>query len=69
MTVLVGTLFIDRVGRRTLFLLGGISISICQFMLGVLYATGLAKTPVGKWFVIAFSKSFLSVLVSFKFVH
>lgn len=55
LTVLVGTSFIDKVGRRTLFIVGGIAVAFCQFMLGIMYATGAAQTSIGKWFVIAFS--------------
>jgi len=40
---------IDRIGRRPLFIGGGIAVSFTLYVIGAMYASGAARTPVGKW--------------------
>ncbi|GAA5877955.1 hypothetical protein JCM1840_000123 [Sporobolomyces johnsonii] len=54
----VGTTYIDRVGRRTIWLVGGSATAACHMVLGILYATSAAHTAAGKWVVIAFIELF-----------
>ena len=49
----VSTFYIDKVGRRTLWLIGGGVVAGCHFLLGAMYASGAAKDRIGKWVVIA----------------
>lgn len=53
-----GYFYIDRIGRRPLFIGGGIAVSATLYVIGGMYASGAAKTPVGKWIVIAFIELF-----------
>ncbi|GAA5917842.1 hypothetical protein JCM6882_000838 [Rhodosporidiobolus microsporus] len=46
--------FIDRVGRRPIYIGGGMLVSITLFVIGSMYASGAAKTEAGKWTVIVF---------------
>ncbi|GAA5961112.1 hypothetical protein JCM3765_001231 [Sporobolomyces pararoseus] len=47
-----GSFYISKVGRRTIWLVGGTCTATCHLLLGSLYASGAAKTPAGKWVVI-----------------
>ncbi|GAA5925973.1 uncharacterized protein JCM15063_005174 [Sporobolomyces koalae] len=49
---IAGQFYINRVGRRTIWLVGGTATATCHLLLGSLYASGAARTPVGKWIVI-----------------
>ncbi|KZP11841.1 putative transporter [Athelia psychrophila] len=54
----LGTLYVDKVGRRTLILGGGICVAATQLTIGILYASGAAYTPFGKWAVIVLIELF-----------
>ncbi|BGP13275.1 hypothetical protein JCM10213v2_001194 [Rhodosporidiobolus nylandii] len=43
---------IGRVGRRPLFLWGGLGIAVTMLLLGIMYASGAVHGSVGKWFTI-----------------
>ncbi|GAA5846701.1 hypothetical protein JCM3766R1_002885 [Sporobolomyces carnicolor] len=49
---LAGQFYINRVGRRTIWLVGGTATATTHLLLGSLYASGAARTPAGKWVVI-----------------
>jgi MFS family permease len=53
-----GTLYIDKIGRRRLFIVGGVIIVICHFTLGTMYLTRASETAVGKWVCIVFIEIF-----------
>ncbi|ORY89284.1 general substrate transporter [Leucosporidium creatinivorum] len=53
-----GYFYIDRIGRRPLFIGGGIAVSCTLYVIGAMYASGAAHTSVGKWVVIAFIELF-----------
>lgn len=53
-----GTFYIDKVGRRTIWLVGGTATACCHFVLGILYLTGAAHGSVGKWIVVVFLELF-----------
>lgn len=55
---LLGTLYIDRVGRRRLFLSGGVAVGSCLFALGAMYSTGASQSPAGKYICIALIELF-----------
>lgn len=46
---LCGTLWVDRLNRRTIVIWGGSSVSFSMIMIGILYGTGAAGGRVGKW--------------------
>lgn len=48
---LAGYFYIDRIGRRPLFITGGACVSACLFVLGAMYASGASGTAGGKWCV------------------
>ncbi|KAM0749065.1 general substrate transporter [Meredithblackwellia eburnea MCA 4105] len=52
-TSIISATYVDNVGRRTLWLVGGVLVGTCHFILGSLYASGAAKSEAGKWVVIA----------------
>lgn len=54
----LGAFYIDQVGRRRLFLIGGVLIAFCHCWIGILYYTGLAQTPAGKFIVIGLIEIF-----------
>ncbi|GAA6030128.1 hypothetical protein JCM8097_009275 [Rhodosporidiobolus ruineniae] len=54
----VTTLFIGKVGRRTIFIGGGLSIASTLFVLGIMYASGGAKGRIGKWVTVVFIELF-----------
>ncbi|GAA6001436.1 hypothetical protein JCM10207_006666 [Rhodosporidiobolus poonsookiae] len=56
--VIAGTFYIDKVGRRKIWLVGSAATSFTLYVIGILYATGGARTPVGKWVVIVFIEAF-----------
>ncbi|BGO99822.1 hypothetical protein NBRC10513v2_004049 [Rhodotorula toruloides] len=56
--VFAGTFYIEKVGRRKIWMVGGTGTSVCLFTLGFLYATGAAHTPVGKYAAIIFIELF-----------
>lgn len=58
LTTLAGTAYIDRVGRRQLFLVGGLCICFSELMIGVLLASNAQTTPIGRVFVIGFVEIF-----------
>ncbi|GAA6022959.1 hypothetical protein JCM11491_005483 [Sporobolomyces phaffii] len=49
---LAGQYYINKVGRRTIWLVGGTATATCHLLLGTMYASGAARTPAGKWVVI-----------------
>ncbi|KAI5481723.1 hypothetical protein MNV49_002949 [Pseudohyphozyma bogoriensis] len=48
----VGTLFVDRAGRRPMIIGGGIAMTAALLLMGALYASKGAETKGGKWVVI-----------------
>jgi len=46
---LAGTLYVDKVNRRTIVITGGCLVSFAMIMIGILYASGAAQQRVGKW--------------------
>ncbi|KAK4054522.1 hypothetical protein OIV83_001016 [Microbotryomycetes sp. JL201] len=56
--VVIGYFYIDRIGRRPLYLVGGFCISTTLFVIGSLYASGGVKTSAGKWTVIVMIELF-----------
>mgnify|MGYP002477626719 FL=1 len=56
--VLLGTIvnyfYVDRAGRRTIFVTGGAVVGTALFVIGSMYASGAAATERGKWVVIVF---------------
>lgn len=46
---LAGTLYVDKLNRRTIIITGGCLVSFAMIMIGLLYGTGAAKDRVGKW--------------------
>ncbi|BGP55798.1 hypothetical protein JCM8202v2_003405 [Rhodotorula sphaerocarpa] len=65
----IGTLYIERVGRRRIWLVGGSATASCHLVLGILYATGAARGNVGRFFVIAFIELFaISFVLSWSLV-
>ncbi|KAK4056720.1 hypothetical protein OIO90_002272 [Microbotryomycetes sp. JL221] len=57
-TTVIGYFYVDRIGRRPLFITGGAIISTELFLIGVLYASGGAYTAAGKWIVIVLIELF-----------
>ncbi|GAA6001434.1 hypothetical protein JCM10207_006665 [Rhodosporidiobolus poonsookiae] len=55
---MIGYTYIHKVGRRTIWLNGGTAVATCLYVLGALYATGGAGTPVGKWMCLVFIELF-----------
>ncbi|GAA6028186.1 hypothetical protein JCM8097_006904 [Rhodosporidiobolus ruineniae] len=59
-----GTFYINKVGRRTIWLVGGSATAASHMFLGILYATGAARGSVGKYFamvgIFLFAISFTS---------
>ncbi|GAA6063189.1 hypothetical protein JCM10212_006855 [Sporobolomyces blumeae] len=53
-----GQFYINRVGRRTIWLVGGTATATCHLLLGSMYASGAARTSAGKWAVIVFIELF-----------
>ncbi|GAA5833654.1 hypothetical protein JCM9279_001587 [Rhodotorula babjevae] len=54
-----GTFYIDRVGRRKIWIVGGTCTAFCHFTLGLFYATGVPhKSEAGKYAVIIFIELF-----------
>ncbi|KZP33388.1 MFS transporter [Athelia psychrophila] len=54
----LGTFYVDKVGRRTMIIGGGICVATTQLCIGSMYASGAAYTPIGKWVVIALIELF-----------
>ncbi|BGP37168.1 hypothetical protein JCM10450v2_001074 [Rhodotorula kratochvilovae] len=56
--VVIGTLvtafYVDRAGRRTIFVAGGAAVGGALLVIGSMYASGAAYTEKGKWVVIVF---------------
>lgn len=48
---IVGSTYIDKIGRRPLFIYGGAVVAGSQLLLGVMYASGANKGG-GRWFII-----------------
>jgi MFS family permease len=46
-----GSTYIDKIGRRPLFIYGGSVVAGSQLLLGVMYASGANKGG-GRWFII-----------------
>ncbi|GAA5990957.1 hypothetical protein JCM11641_007446 [Rhodosporidiobolus odoratus] len=61
LSTFVTATFIHQVGRRPIFLWGGVGIAATLFVLGSMYASGAAHTPVGKWVTIVFIELFAFV--------
>ncbi|GAA5854431.1 hypothetical protein JCM8547_001820 [Rhodosporidiobolus lusitaniae] len=53
-----GTFYINRVGRRKIWLFGGTAVAFCHIVLGILYASGAAQSPVGQYAAIVFIELF-----------
>ncbi|GAA5851060.1 hypothetical protein JCM8547_009167 [Rhodosporidiobolus lusitaniae] len=53
LSTFVTAAFIQKVGRRPIFLWGGVSTATCLMVIGILYASGAAYAS-GKWAVIVF---------------
>ncbi|GAA5936855.1 sugar porter family MFS transporter [Sporobolomyces koalae] len=47
----IGSTYIDKIGRRPLFLIGGSVVAASQLILGIMYASGANKGG-GRWFII-----------------
>ncbi|GAA5824415.1 hypothetical protein JCM5353_005029 [Sporobolomyces roseus] len=47
----IGSTYIDRVGRRKIFIYGGSVVTASQLLLGIMYASGANKGG-GRWFII-----------------
>lgn len=46
-------LFADRWGRRTAVITGGVGLSVCMFLMGILYAAGVVHSyGAARWVVI-----------------
>ncbi|GAA5975420.1 hypothetical protein JCM11641_004258 [Rhodosporidiobolus odoratus] len=54
----LGALYINKVGRRKIWLVGGTATSACHMVLGLMYATRAAHKPAGKWVAIIFIELF-----------
>ncbi|SGY15415.1 BQ5605_C013g07363 [Microbotryum silenes-dioicae] len=54
----ISATYVDRAGRRTLFLRGGLGIAVCHTLIGALYASGAAYSPGGKWAIIVLIELF-----------
>ncbi|KAM0756661.1 general substrate transporter [Meredithblackwellia eburnea MCA 4105] len=63
-STIVSTFYIDRVGRRRLWIIGGLLIGGCHYLLGALYASGKARDDRGKWVVIITIELFAIAFVS-----
>ncbi|GAA5901726.1 uncharacterized protein JCM6883_000375 [Sporobolomyces salmoneus] len=50
-TTIIASTYIDKVGRRPLFIYGGAVVAGSQILLGVMYASGANKGG-GRWFII-----------------
>ncbi|SCV70189.1 BQ2448_1583 [Microbotryum intermedium] len=48
----ISATYVDKAGRRTLFLRGGVGIAVCHILIGSLYASGAAYTTGGKWAIV-----------------
>ncbi|GAA6060934.1 hypothetical protein JCM10212_003842 [Sporobolomyces blumeae] len=57
-SIIASSFFINKVGRRTIWLIGGSATAFCHLVLGTLYATSAARTPVGKYVVLVFIELF-----------
>ncbi|GAA5896003.1 hypothetical protein JCM6882_005583 [Rhodosporidiobolus microsporus] len=55
---IAGTFYIDKIGRRKIWLIGGSATAFCHFILGILYASGAGYNNVGKWAAIIFIELF-----------
>ncbi|BGP48454.1 hypothetical protein JCM10450v2_004330 [Rhodotorula kratochvilovae] len=54
-----GTFYIDKVGRRKIWIVGGTATALCHFILGIFYATGVThRSEAGKYAVIVFIELF-----------
>ncbi|GAA5831306.1 hypothetical protein JCM11251_007829 [Rhodosporidiobolus azoricus] len=51
--------FIDRAGRRPIYIGGGIAVAVTLLIIGSMYASGAAGTEAGKWTVIVFIELFV----------
>ncbi|SCV70731.1 BQ2448_3493 [Microbotryum intermedium] len=51
-TTALAATWVDKIGRRTLFLWGGLAIAICHACIGSLYASGAAYNEGGKWAIV-----------------
>ncbi|SGY78783.1 BQ5605_C008g04951 [Microbotryum silenes-dioicae] len=51
-TTALAATWVDKIGRRTLFIWGGLAIAICHACIGSLYASGAAYTEGGKWAIV-----------------
>ncbi|GAA5895970.1 hypothetical protein JCM6882_005575 [Rhodosporidiobolus microsporus] len=54
----LGSTYINKVGRRKIWIIGGAAIAACHFVIGSMYASGANKTSVGKYVVILFIEFF-----------
>ncbi|GAA6061768.1 hypothetical protein JCM10212_000748 [Sporobolomyces blumeae] len=48
---IIGSTYIDKIGRRPLFIVGGSVVAASQLLIGIMYASGAARGG-GRWFVI-----------------
>ncbi|GAA5886161.1 hypothetical protein JCM6882_004283 [Rhodosporidiobolus microsporus] len=55
---ILGSTYINKVGRRKIWIIGGAAIAACHFVIGSMYASGANKTSVGKYVVILFNEFF-----------
>ncbi|GAA6000764.1 hypothetical protein JCM10207_004647 [Rhodosporidiobolus poonsookiae] len=57
-SVFFTSLFIHRVGRRPIFLVGGALVSGFMLLIGVMYSSGAVSKGPGKWFTVIFIEMF-----------
>lgn len=58
LTTVLTLLWVDRAGRRTIYISGGCAISATLCVIGAMYASGKAKTEAGKWVVVVMIELF-----------
>lgn len=63
-TVACANLYINRIGRRTLYILGGVCIASAHFIIGAIYSSGATERSVAaryvvivavEWFAVSFA--------------
>ncbi|BGP05233.1 hypothetical protein JCM10049v2_001037 [Rhodotorula toruloides] len=58
LTTILTLLWVDRLGRRTIYIGGGCAISVTLVVIGAMYASGKAGTEQGKWVVVVMIELF-----------
>lgn len=56
--LLAATTYIDRVGRRTLYIGGGVAVAASQLLIGIMYASGATDKATGRWVVVVLIELF-----------